>query len=77
MDPRACLQPEDLTRIIHHKTMKGDAQSAPHWQMLQHVVNHQTYHRGQITTMLRQLGAKAISTDMIFFYRDRAAHAKA
>jgi uncharacterized damage-inducible protein DinB len=73
----ASLQPEDLTRVIHHKTMKGDAQSAPHWQMLQHVVNHQTYHRGQITTMLRQLGAKAISTDMIFFYRDRAAHAKA
>jgi len=73
----ASLQPEDLTRIIHHKTMKGDAQSAPHWQMLQHVVNHQTYHRGQITTMLRQLGAKGISTDMIFFYRDRAAHARA
>lgn len=73
----ASLQAEDISRVIHHKTMKGDPQSAPHWQMLQHVVNHQTYHRGQITTMLRQLGAKAISTDMIFFYRERAAHAKA
>jgi uncharacterized damage-inducible protein DinB len=73
----ASLQPEGISRVIHHKTMKGDPQSAPHWQMLQHLVNHQTYHRGQITTMLRQLGAKAISTDMIFFYRERAASAKA
>jgi uncharacterized damage-inducible protein DinB len=73
----ASLTAEDISRVIHHKTMKGDPQSAPHWQMLQHVVNHQTYHRGQVTTMLRQLGAKAISTDMIFFYRERAAGAKA
>ena len=73
----ASLQAEDLSRVIHHKTMKGDPQSAPHWHMLQHLVNHQTYHRGQITTMLRQLGAKAIATDLIFFYRERAAGAKA
>src|ERR1700675_421677 len=73
----ASLTPEDLARVIHHKTMKGDPQSAPHWQMLQHVVNHQTYHRGQVATMLRQLGVKPISTDMIFFYRESAAKAKA
>jgi uncharacterized damage-inducible protein DinB len=41
--------------------------------MLQHVVNHASYHRGQITTMLRQMGAQpAKSTDMIAFYRSRA-----
>jgi len=73
----ASLQPEDLSRVVHHKTMKGDQQSALHSQMLQHVVNHQSYHRGQIATMLRQLGAKPISTDMIFFFRERASHAKA
>jgi len=37
------------------------------------VANHSTYHRGQVTTLLRQLGAKAVSTDMIVFYRERAA----
>ena len=42
----------------------------PLWQLLQHVANHSTYHRGQIATMLRQLGAKPISTDLILFYRD-------
>jgi uncharacterized damage-inducible protein DinB len=40
--------------------------------MLQHVVNHGTYHRGQVTTMLRQLGAAPPkSTDLIAFYRER------
>ena len=42
-------------------------------QSLQHVVNHGTYHRGQITTMLRQLGATPVSTDLSRFYLDRAA----
>lgn len=73
----AGLKPDDLSRVIHHKTTKGEPQSAPHWQMLQHLVNHQTYHRGQVTTMLRQLGAQATSTDLIFFYRERAAKATA
>jgi uncharacterized damage-inducible protein DinB len=42
------------------------------WEMLQHVVNHGSYHRGQITTMLRQLGAKPPQyMDMIVFYRER------
>jgi uncharacterized damage-inducible protein DinB len=41
------------------------------WQMFQHVINHATYHRGQVTMMLRQLGAKPIGTDLILFYWDR------
>jgi uncharacterized damage-inducible protein DinB len=32
-------------------------------------VNHGTYHRGQIVTMLRQLGAEPIATDFITFVR--------
>lgn len=45
----------------------GWASSGYREQMLRHVVNHSTYHRGQIATMLRQLGAKAASTDLIIF----------
>jgi uncharacterized damage-inducible protein DinB len=71
------LKPEDIERVIEHKTTKGVPQAAPLWQMLQHLVNHGTYHRGQVATMLRQLGAKANSTDLIFFYRERAAKASA
>ena len=41
------------------------------WHMLQHVVNHASYHRGQITTMLRQLGACPPPQDLIRYYRER------
>jgi len=40
-------------------------------QSMQHVVNHGSYHRGQVTTLLRQLGARPIGTDLALFYRER------
>lgn len=46
----------------------------PFSQTFQHVVNHGTYHRGQVVTMLRQLGAATPpSTDLIAFYRQQQA----
>jgi uncharacterized damage-inducible protein DinB len=77
VDYVASLTNEDLQRVHSYKTTAGVPQAQPSWQMLQHVANHSTYHRGQIATMLRQLGAKATSTDLIAFYRERAAQAKA
>ena len=42
----------------------------PVYQMLQHVFNHATYHRGQLVTLLRQMGADKIpSTDFSTFCR--------
>ena len=63
------LRQEDLDRVIEYKTMNFGMYSNPMWQSLQHVVNHGTYHRGQITTMFRQLGAEPILTDLMHFYR--------
>ncbi len=68
----AGLTPADVAQVLSHRTTEGKSYSQPLWQMLQHLVNHGSYHRGQITTMLRQLGAKAISNDLIVFYRERA-----
>jgi uncharacterized damage-inducible protein DinB len=60
------------SRVIEYKLLSGQAGSSPLWQMLQHVANHASYHRGQVTTMLRQLGAQpAKPMDMIAFYRTR------
>jgi uncharacterized damage-inducible protein DinB len=39
-------------------------------QSLQHIVDHGTYHRGQIVTLLRQLGVTPPSTGMIGFTRE-------
>lgn len=50
--------------------MSGAPHSAPLVFLLQHVVNHGTYHRGQVTTLLRQAGADTISLDMLYFFRD-------
>jgi uncharacterized damage-inducible protein DinB len=77
VDYVASLNADDIQRVLEFKTMAGTQIAQPLWQMLQHVANHSTYHRGQIATMLRQLGAKAESTDLIFFYRERAAKANA
>jgi uncharacterized damage-inducible protein DinB len=63
---------EALDTEMQYKTMAGVASRNPLWQSLQHLVNHGSYHRGQVTTMLRQLGAKAVGTDLITFYRERA-----
>jgi uncharacterized damage-inducible protein DinB len=56
---------------IDYRLMNGQASRSAIWQIVQHVVNHSTYHRGQVMTLLRQLGAKAVSTDLIAFHRER------
>jgi uncharacterized damage-inducible protein DinB len=61
-----------LNRVVEYRLMSGKEGASPLWQMVAHVVNHATYHRGQVTTMLRQLGAApAQSTDMITYFRER------
>lgn len=69
------LSAADLERVVEYKNTKGNAFANPMGQMLQHVVNHGTYHRGQITTMLRQLGATPATTDLIAFYREQVGRA--
>ncbi len=64
------LSDSDWARICDYRDTKGNPYSTPVWQIVLHVVNHGTYHRGQVTTMLRQLGHKAVSTDLIFYYRE-------
>ena len=69
------LTQEDLDRMVECKTMKYGVYRNPRWQSMLHLVNHGSYHRGQVTTMLRQLGAEPVMTDLLHFYRERAAAA--
>lgn len=71
------LAQADLDRVMEYKTLKFGVYSNPLWQSMQHVVNHGSYHRGQVTTLLRQLGAQPILTDLMHFYRERATAAGA
>jgi len=66
------LAQDDLSHVMEYKTLKFGVYRNPLWQSMQHVVNHGTYHRGQITTLLRQLGAQPILTDLMHYYRERS-----
>lgn len=49
-----------LQVLLHFKDMKGNPHTRRIWEVLTHVSNHATYHRGQLVTMLRQVGATGI-----------------
>ena len=65
----ASLDDDRLDQAIDYRNLAGEPYRSPLWQMLRHVVNHSTYHRGQVTTMLRQLGAAPPATDLILYFR--------
>ena len=63
----------DVDRVIEYRDLKGTTWRQPYGEMLQHVINHASYHRGQVTTLLRQLqAAPPQSMDLIAFYRTRS-----
>lgn len=63
---------EDLDKetVIEHPQF--GSLKAPLSELVRHVVNHGTYHRGNITAMLRQLGQKGASTDYIFYLYEKS-----
>lgn len=63
--------------IIRYKNIEGRPFEAPLWQLVQHVANHSTYHRGQVINFLRAMGAKTVSTDLVVWDRERAKKALA
>ena len=56
-----------LDAVITYTNTKDEEWSYPLVQMLQHVMNHSSYHRGQVITMLRQLGEKTVTVDLLVF----------
>ena len=69
-DWTAALTHQDILRVVDYTDLKGNPHRTPVWQIALHVVNHATLHRGQAMSLLRQLGAAAPPTDLIFYYRE-------
>ena len=64
------LNDERLSGVFTYKNVEGKTFSNPLWESVLHCMNHSTYHRGQVVTMLRQLGLTNIpSTDFISYCR--------
>lgn len=71
------LRDGQLNGLVKYRDTSAGDRVLPLWQALQHTINHSTYHRGQVTTMLRQLGATPQATDLALFYRIKSKQEKA
>ena len=69
----ASLRPEDLSRDLTWTNTLGVTRTLALSGLLLHFVNHSSYHRGQLITMLRQLGYPAPGTDLVYFLTDHRA----
>ena len=69
----AALRTADLERPLSYESPPGTRWTYTLGQMLQHVVNHSTYHRGQVAAMLRQAGVAPPATDYLVFFDELAA----
>jgi uncharacterized damage-inducible protein DinB len=65
----APLTDEDVAAKISYKDTEGNPYEQPLWQILLHVVNHATHHRGQVSGFLRAMGHTPPPLDMTDFYR--------
>jgi uncharacterized damage-inducible protein DinB len=67
----ADASPERLAAPFTWKNLAGAERTADFWVILRHVVNHASYHRGQISSMVKRLGKKPIATDMVLWGIER------
>jgi uncharacterized damage-inducible protein DinB len=65
-DLRPTLTPERLNTLL---TVRGPGYkfTLPRWAILRHIVNHATYHRGQVASKLRRFDIKPPNTDFFFW----------
>jgi len=61
---------DDWSKTLTIRGRAGEFQ-VPYWKLVMHLMNHGSYHRGQLATMLRQAGIKPPATDLLMFYRSK------
>lgn len=59
---------EHLNNLIIYRDLQGEEVRLPLYATMLQLVNHHNYHRGQITTLLRQLGHEPIETGLYLYY---------
>lgn len=63
------VKDSDLDQRIEYRNSRGTKFENSIFEMLFHAINHSTYHRGQINSLLKQNGIEPILTDYIFYKR--------
>jgi uncharacterized damage-inducible protein DinB len=59
------------TQMVPHRDSRGNSHELPAWQIVMHVVNHGSYHRGQATRLMREAGITPPATDLVIYYRSQ------
>ena len=65
----AGMSDEAILAPFTYRDLRGNPYYQPLWQQVQHVVNHCSYYRGQVSVMLRQCGIVPVQTDLMAYYR--------
>ena len=60
---------EEVRSDLTYLDLKGNQWTQPVWQLVLHVVNHATHHRGQAAGFLRTMGRVPPPLDLVAFYR--------
>jgi len=68
----ASMTDEQAAANVSFRDMKGNSYEMPLWQVLLHVVNHGTHHRGMVSGFLRSMGHTPPQLDLIAYYRTLA-----
>lgn len=67
------LKPDRLASSFTYRNFKGITNSVPLWAALRHVVNHGTYHRGQVASKLKRRGVDPPTTDLVYWAAENAS----
>lgn len=59
------VEERDLDVVLHYANSRGEVADRSYFGLVMHFFNHQTHHRGQITTLLSQVGVDVGSTDLL------------
>lgn len=71
------LTDAELRELVSYENLQGQRWEYTRGQMMQHVVNHSSYHRGQVAILLRQLGKIPNATDFLVFFDETASFGSA
>ncbi len=61
---------QDASETASYRDLQGKPHTTPLWQIVLHVVNHATHHRGQAAAMIRAMGHVPPPLDLIRYYRE-------
>lgn len=67
------ISDESLQELVEYQNFKDQTWEYELWQMMHQMMVHSTYHRGQVVSMLRQLGALPVQLDFLVYIDEKKA----